>query len=107
MKTLDKWYDVLKVYPKWTLGGSNIELNKEGYKGMHPIYVLGVDGEEELLDAYISLIEQEGFIMHEPGRYYKDIEGTCYFVDCADGYYEGSIKILFYVDKIKKKFGLF
>lgn len=101
-KALEKMAELLPQYPKWTVGGSEFDIDENGDNNGYPIYTLSLVGGRKELDAYIALLKEAGF--NDAGDdYWKTIDGVCRTVNVTDAINGDCLNVGFYVSDRDKK----
>ena len=102
----DNWETNLGAYPKWDVGGEQVELEELTPMNGYPAWRLGLKGRPYLVELYAAKLRADGFKAkgNDPydlnaDTYYKLIDGVCYAFNRTDACYDGFINVTFYVDK--------
>ena len=99
---LSSWDSLLPVYPKWSFGGTKIEIEDMGSdENGRTYYSLCVENtNRSALDSYRNLLKQNGF--REAGEYpsisqlYKKIDDVCYCFDSEEPFPSDSGRLYVY-----------
>jgi len=93
---LSRWDSLLPQYPKWTLGGQEIQIEEYGLENGYPAYGLHISGAglPDLLAQYNQALKQNGFAA--AGQYpsestlYKRVNGIVYCFS-SDNAFDGGV----------------
>lgn len=100
---LNKWDELLPVYPKWCFGGSDIQLeDRRGDGGMLAILSVGHTNRMEL-NKYFALLNENGFMRpagwSDDELVFKVIDGNAYCVSRTDAFQDPDcFSIYFMID---------